>query len=100
VKCFSHTCSHTINQKILEYPYDGKKNIFKSVCKDRVDLEETNGVLHNFNARKEDRGTYYIRVLDETEDQWKITLEVFGEFGSQGTNAHSETLLVYWGQGG
>ncbi|XP_076770601.1 CD48 antigen isoform X2 [Arvicanthis niloticus] len=71
------TWLHTTSQKIIEYTYGGKKTIFESAFKDRIDLEETNGALHIYNVQKEDRGSYYMRVLHETEEQWKITLEVF-----------------------
>lgn len=93
------TWLHTTNQKILEYFPNGKKTVFESVFKDRVDLDKTNGALRIYNVSKEDRGDYYMRMLHETEDQWKITMEVYGESGSQGTNAHSGTLLSTGSQG-
>lgn len=71
------TWLHTTNQKILEYYSDGKKIVFESVFKDRVDIDKTNGALRIYNVRKEDRGDYYMRKLHETEDQWKITMEVY-----------------------
>lgn len=93
------TWLHTKNQKILEYNYNSTKTIFESEFKGRVYLEENNGALHISNVRKEDKGTYYMRVLRETENELKITLEVFGEFWSHGTKAHSGTLMVYWESG-
>ncbi|NP_001347696.1 CD48 antigen isoform 2 precursor [Mus musculus] len=71
------TWLHTKNQKILEYNYNSTKTIFESEFKGRVYLEENNGALHISNVRKEDKGTYYMRVLRETENELKITLEVF-----------------------
>lgn len=71
------TWLHTTSQKILEFPYGGEETIFESEFKDRVHLDKTNGALHIFYVRKKDRGTYYMRVLRDTEDQWKINLGVF-----------------------
>lgn len=71
------TWLHTKNQKILEYNYNSTKTIFESEFKGRVYLEENDGALHISNVRKEDKGTYYMRVLRETENELKITLEVF-----------------------
>ncbi|GAB1285711.1 CD48 antigen [Apodemus speciosus] len=71
------TWLHTTNQKILEYSYDGEENIFESEFKDRVHLDKRNGALHIYHVRKRDRGTYYMRVLRDTEEQWKINLGVF-----------------------
>lgn len=71
------TWLHTTNQKILEYFPNGKKTVFESVFKDRVDVDKTNGALHIYNVSKEDRGDYYMRMLHEIEDQRKITMEVY-----------------------
>nr|XP_034376578.1 CD48 antigen [Arvicanthis niloticus] len=86
------TWLHTTSQKIIEYTYGGKKTIFESAFKDRIDLEETNGALHIYNVQKEDRGSYYMRVLHETEEQWKITLEVFAR--SSGVHWIATWLVV------
>lgn len=72
------TWLHTTNQKILEYYLTPRRKIiFDSVFKNRVDVEETNGELYIYNVRKEDQGIYYLRVLHETEEEWKIILKVF-----------------------
>lgn len=71
------TWLHTTNQKILEFSYDGEETIFESEFKNRVHLDKTNGALHIYHVRKKDRGTYYMRVLRDTEDQSKIILGVF-----------------------
>lgn len=91
------TWLYTKKQKILEHEYNGAETIFDSVFKGRVELNHTNGALRIYNVRKEDKGHYYMRVLNETEKQEEITLDVFGEFWRQRTNTYSGTLLIYWG---
>ncbi|XP_060220670.1 CD48 antigen [Meriones unguiculatus] len=71
------TWLHTTKQKILEYNYGGTKTIFNSRFKHRVKLDNTSGALSIYNLRKEDRGTYYLRLLNENEREWVITLKVF-----------------------
>ncbi|MEJ1270362.1 CD48 antigen [Cricetulus griseus] len=72
------TWLYTKKQKILEHEYNGAETIFDSVFKGRVELNHTNGALRIYNVRKEDKGHYYMRVLNETEKQEEITLDVFG----------------------
>lgn len=90
------TWLHTTKQKIIEYEYNDTETIYDSVFKGRVKLDHTSGELHISNVRKEDKGLYYMRVFSETEKEYTITLNVFGEFWSQGTSDYSGTLLVYW----
>uniref|UniRef100_A0A8C2MGN0 CD48 antigen n=1 Tax=Cricetulus griseus TaxID=10029 RepID=A0A8C2MGN0_CRIGR len=71
------TWLYTKKQKILEHEYNGAETIFDSVFKGRVELNHTNGALRIYNVRKEDKGHYYMRVLNETEKQEEITLDVF-----------------------
>ncbi|XP_052592595.1 CD48 antigen [Peromyscus californicus insignis] len=71
------TWLHTTKQKILEYEYNGTDTIYNSGFKDRVKLDHTSGELHISNVRKEDKGLYYMRVLRETEEEYRITLNVF-----------------------
>ncbi|XP_012974618.2 CD48 antigen isoform X1 [Mesocricetus auratus] len=71
------TWLYTTKQKILEYEYNGTETIFDSVFKGRVKLNLTSGALHIYNVSKEDKGDYYVRVLDEMEQEYPITLDVF-----------------------
>lgn len=71
------TWLHTLKQKILEYNSDGQYTIYNSTFKGRVNFEQTNGALHIHNVRKEDEGTYYMRVFSDGEVESKINLKVF-----------------------
>ncbi|XP_051042243.1 CD48 antigen [Phodopus roborovskii] len=71
------TWLYTTKQKILEYAYNKKETIFDSAFKGRVKLNHTSGALHIYNVRKEDKGDYYMRVLNETEKEYNIILDVF-----------------------
>ncbi|CAO2638389.1 CD48 antigen [Lemmus lemmus] len=58
----------------------------------RVKLNKTTGALHIYNIRKEDKGHYYMRVLNETEEEYEKILNVFAR--SSGVRWIATLLVV------
>ena len=73
------TWLYTTKQKILEYEYMGAKITYAGY-QGRVNLDNITGALQIYNIRKEDKGNYYMRVLKETEEEYRKILNVFGKF--------------------
>ncbi|XP_051003888.1 CD48 antigen [Acomys russatus] len=71
------TWLYTSKQKILEYYSSGQNTIYNSSLKGRIALQHTNGALHIHKVRKQDEGTYYMRVLYGDEREMAISLKVF-----------------------
>ena len=79
----SLTLFYNSNQKILEWESDKPNpHFFKTTFKDRVILDRKNGIFYIYKVQKNDTSTYLLKVVMEngTEEEWKIPLEVFGEF--------------------
>ncbi|XP_075845255.1 CD48 antigen [Microtus pennsylvanicus] len=87
------TWLYTTKQKILEYDYKGS-TITYSGYRGRVSLDNITGALQIYNVRKEDKGDYYMRVMKQTEEQYKKILNVFDPVSQPTiTIEKTETLL-------
>lgn len=91
------TWLYSVHQKILEWELN-KINLFNSKFKNRVSLNG-NQALSIVNVQKEDSSTYILRVLKESgkEEEWHISLEVFGEFGESPSRAPDGPLGGFLG---
>lgn len=93
------TWFYTTNQKIVEWEFN-KTNYFNFKFKDRVMLDHQSFALYIYKVQKEDSSTYLVRVLKEAgdEEEWKVTLQVFGESGEP--EGRSSLWSLRWAIGG
>lgn len=93
------TWFYTTNQKIVEWEFN-KTNYFNFKFKDRVMLDHQSFALYIYKVQKEDSSTYLVRVLKEAgdEEEWKVTLQVFGESGEP--EGRSSLWSLRWAAGG